>query len=48
MPQRDFQIWLAENIYLVVDYETSAGRIVGFVVRLMIDLDGSIRQCREI
>ena len=41
MPQKDFQIWLNENIYLVVDYETNAGRVVGFVVRLMIDLDGS-------
>jgi hypothetical protein len=42
VPQKDFQIWLTENVYLVIDYETDAGRVVGFVVRLMIDLDGSI------
>jgi hypothetical protein len=42
MPQKDFQIWLTEKVYLVVDYETDAGRVVGFVVRLMIDLEGTI------
>jgi hypothetical protein len=42
MPQKDFQIWLTEKVYLVIDYETDAGRVVGFVVRLMIDLEGTI------
>ena len=42
MPQKDFQIWLTEKVYLVIDYETDAGRVVGFVVRLIIDLEGTI------
>jgi hypothetical protein len=42
MPQKDFQIWLTDKVYLVIDYETDAGRVVGFVVRLMIDLEGTI------
>jgi len=41
MPQKDFQIWLTDKIYLVVDYETMEGRIVGFVVRLMLIQNGS-------
>jgi len=36
MPQKDFQIWLTDKIYLVVDYETIDGQIVAFVVRLML------------
>lgn len=39
MPQKDFQIWLTDKIYLVVDYETIDGRIVAFVVRLMLIQD---------
>ena len=39
MPQKEFLIWLSDNVYLVVDYETTDGRIVGFVVRLMLIQD---------
>jgi hypothetical protein len=39
MPQKDFQIWLTDKIYLVVDYETIDGQIVAFVVRLMLIQD---------
>ena len=36
MPQKDFQIWLSDSAYLVVDYETTDGNVVSFVVRLML------------
>jgi hypothetical protein len=36
MPHKDFQIWLTDKVYLVIDYETDVGRVVGFVVRLML------------
>ena len=36
MPQKDYVNWLAEEIFLAVDYETHAGRVVSFVVLLMI------------
>ena len=39
MTQKDFQIWLTDKIYLVVDYETIDGQIVAFVVRLMLIQD---------
>jgi hypothetical protein len=42
MPQKDFQIWLTDKIYLVVDYETIDGRIVSFVVRLMLIQDDDL------
>jgi hypothetical protein len=42
MPQKDFQIWLTDKIYLVVDYETIDGRIVSFVVRLMLIQDNHL------
>jgi hypothetical protein len=41
MPQKDFQIWLTDKIYLVVDYETMEGRIVSFAFRLMLIQNGS-------
>ena len=42
MPQKDYVNWLAEEIFLAVDYETHAGRVVSFVVLLMIQHEGSI------
>jgi hypothetical protein len=36
VPQKDFQIWLSDSAYLVVDYETTDGNVVSFVVRLML------------
>ena len=42
MPQKDYVNWLAEEIFLAVDYETHAGRVVSFVVLLMIQNDGNI------
>jgi hypothetical protein len=42
MPQKDYVNWLAEEIFLAVDYETHAGRVVSFVVLLMIQHGESI------
>jgi hypothetical protein len=42
MPQKDFVNWLTEDIFFVVDYETIGGRIVSFVVRLMVLHDGNL------
>jgi hypothetical protein len=42
MPQKDYVNWLAEGIFLAVGYETHGGRVVSFVVLLMIHHEGCV------
>ena len=41
MPERTYNIWLDEKSYLVVEFTTVDGRVVSFVVRLMLVESGS-------
>ena len=36
MPSKDYRIWLSDTAYLVVEFVMVRGRIVSFVVRLML------------
>ncbi len=36
MPSKDYRIWLSATAYLVVEFVMMRGRIVSFVVRLML------------
>ena len=36
MPEKDFIIWLDERTYIAVDFVTVRGRMVSFVIRLML------------
>jgi hypothetical protein len=34
--QKQYQVWLSETMYIAVDFATVLGRVVSFVVRLMV------------
>ena len=36
MPSKEYRIWLSESVYMVVDIVMVKGRVVSFVVRLMV------------
>lgn len=36
MAKKTYEMWLDDCTYIVVDFETVRGRLVGFVVRLML------------
>ncbi len=38
MPSKDYRIWLSDTTYIVVDLVMVRGRVVSFVVRLMVKI----------
>ena len=40
MPSKDYRIWLSDTAYIVVDLVMVKGRVVSFVVRLMVTISG--------
>lgn len=39
MSERDYLIWLNDRTYIKIDFTTVRGRVVSFVVRLMLSTD---------
>jgi hypothetical protein len=44
MPEKTYSFWLDEKSYLVVEFRTVDGRVVSFVVRLMLISD-DVEKC---
>lgn len=42
MPHKNFQLWLSEGCYLVVEFTTVDGLVASFVVRLMQVMPGRV------